>query len=124
MKDPPAAPNDQGSLYLMHPAMEALFPPERRIALPTRYTMCGGPALVAAFDYLARSLRNQRRDPRIDDACERIESVGQRGGARLQDQRRLDLVQLIVAHGRNLIEAGPRDDFRRARISFRTRSRR
>jgi iron complex transport system substrate-binding protein len=53
VKDAPAAPNDQGSLYLTHPALEALFPPERRIALPTRYTMCGGPALVAAFDYLA-----------------------------------------------------------------------
>jgi iron complex transport system substrate-binding protein len=56
VKDAPAAPNDQGSLYLTHPALEALFPPERRIALPTRYTMCGGPALVAAFDYLAGEL--------------------------------------------------------------------
>jgi hypothetical protein len=26
------------------------------VALPTRYTMCGGPALVAAFDYLADTL--------------------------------------------------------------------
>jgi len=56
VKDPPAAPNDQGALYFMHPAMEALYPPERRIALPTRFTMCGGPALVAAFDYLAGAL--------------------------------------------------------------------
>ena len=36
--------------------LRALYPPERRIALPTRYTMCGGPALVAAFDYLAASM--------------------------------------------------------------------
>jgi iron complex transport system substrate-binding protein len=56
VKDPPIAANDQGSLYFMHPAMAALFPPERRIALPTRFTMCGGPALVAAFDYLAGAL--------------------------------------------------------------------
>ncbi len=56
VKDPPSAPNDQGALYFMHPAMQALYPPERRIALPTRFTMCGGPALVAAFDYLAAAL--------------------------------------------------------------------
>lgn len=56
VKDPPSAPGDQGALYFMHPAMQALYPPERRIALPTRLTMCGGPALVAAFDYLAEAL--------------------------------------------------------------------
>ena len=27
VKDPPSAPNDQGALYFMHPAMAALFPP-------------------------------------------------------------------------------------------------
>ena len=29
---------DQGALYLTHPALRALYPPERRIVLPTRYT--------------------------------------------------------------------------------------
>jgi iron complex transport system substrate-binding protein len=53
LKDPPLKPQDQGALFFTHPAVEALYPPERRIALPTRFTMCGGPALVAAFDYLA-----------------------------------------------------------------------
>ncbi len=56
VKDPPAVPQDQGALYFMHPALQALYPPQRRVALPTRYTMCGGPALVAAFDYLADAL--------------------------------------------------------------------
>ena len=56
LKDPPSAAGDQGALYLTHPALQALYPPERRLALPTRLTMCGGPALVAAFDYLAASL--------------------------------------------------------------------
>ncbi|NWG25713.1 MAG: ABC transporter substrate-binding protein [Pseudorhodoplanes sp.] len=56
VKDPPRAPQDQGALYITHPALAALYPPDRRIALPTRYTMCGGPALVAAFDYLADTL--------------------------------------------------------------------
>jgi iron complex transport system substrate-binding protein len=53
LKDPPLKPQDQGALFFTHPAVKALYPPERRIALPTRLTMCGGPALVAAFDYLA-----------------------------------------------------------------------
>lgn len=53
LKDPPSAATDQGAMFLVHPALRDLYPPERRIALPTRYTMCGGPALVAAFDYMA-----------------------------------------------------------------------
>jgi len=46
-------PDGQGTLYLTHPALRALYPPARRIVLPARYTLCGGPALTAAFDYLA-----------------------------------------------------------------------
>lgn len=53
LKDPPSEAADQGALLLMHPALTALYPPERRIILPTRYTLCGGPALVEALDYLA-----------------------------------------------------------------------
>ena len=56
LKDPPREAHDQGALYLTHPALRALYPPERRIALPTRFTLCGGPALVAAFDYLAAAM--------------------------------------------------------------------
>lgn len=53
LKDPPNSATDQGAMFLVHPALRDLYPPERRVALPTRYTMCGGPALVAAFDYMA-----------------------------------------------------------------------
>lgn len=56
LKDPPSAPSDQGALYLTHPALRGLYPDNRRVALPTRYTMCGGPALVAAFAYMADTL--------------------------------------------------------------------
>ena len=45
-------PDSQGALYLTHPALRGLYPPDRRIILPTRYTLCGGPSLVAALDYL------------------------------------------------------------------------
>lgn len=60
LKDPPRAPSDQGALYLTHPAVRELYPDDRRVALPTRYTLCGGPALVAAFDYLAEAAARLR----------------------------------------------------------------
>jgi iron complex transport system substrate-binding protein len=49
-------PRDQGSVYLTHPALAALYPPQRRIILPARYTLCGGPALIAGLNYLAAQL--------------------------------------------------------------------
>lgn len=48
--------SDQGGYNLSHPALEALYPPQRRIILPPRYTICGGAALTEAFDYLAAVL--------------------------------------------------------------------
>ncbi len=47
---------DQGSAMLDHPALAALFPPERRLVLPERLTVCGGPMLVEAIDALAREI--------------------------------------------------------------------
>ena len=46
-------PNGQGALYLTHPALRELYPPSRRIILPARFTLCAGPSLIPAFDYLA-----------------------------------------------------------------------
>jgi iron complex transport system substrate-binding protein len=61
----PSSAADQGSYNLNHPALNALYPPQRRIVLPTRYTLCGGPALVAAFDYLAGLLTRLAQAPTI-----------------------------------------------------------
>ena len=61
LKDPPSAATDQGAMFLVHPALRELYPPERRVALPTRYTMCGGPALVAAFDHMADEMTRLTR---------------------------------------------------------------
>jgi iron complex transport system substrate-binding protein len=52
---PPA--EDQGAALLAHPALERLYPPERRIILPERLTVCGGPSLPAALDWLATEAR-------------------------------------------------------------------
>jgi iron complex transport system substrate-binding protein len=62
LKDPPGAPTDQGALYFTHPALRALYPPERRIPLPEKFSMCGGPALVAALDYLATVMESLARE--------------------------------------------------------------
>lgn len=65
LKDPPLQAEDQGALFFTHPAVAALYPADRRIALPTRYTLCGGPALIEALDYLADVLgRNSGRSDR------------------------------------------------------------
>jgi iron complex transport system substrate-binding protein len=45
-------PDGQGAMYLTHPALRELYPPSQRILLPSRFTLCGGPSLIAAFDYL------------------------------------------------------------------------
>jgi iron complex transport system substrate-binding protein len=44
---------DQGSALLLHPAVQALFPPERRIVLSDALFICGGPTLATAIDRLA-----------------------------------------------------------------------
>lgn len=59
----PPAESDQGSYNLSHPALAAAYPPERRIVLPPRYTICGGAALVEAFDYLTALLTRLAQSP-------------------------------------------------------------
>jgi iron complex transport system substrate-binding protein len=54
---------DQGRAMLLHPAIQSLFPPERRIVLPESLTVCGGPMLIAAMDQLAAQL--ERLTPRL-----------------------------------------------------------
>jgi iron complex transport system substrate-binding protein len=51
---------DQGTALLAHPALAALFPPERRIALPDRLTVCAGPATPEALRYLTQAARQLR----------------------------------------------------------------
>jgi len=60
LKDAPREATDQGALYLTHPALRAAYPPARRIDLPARYALCGGPALVEAMRYLESELKRLR----------------------------------------------------------------
>ncbi len=54
---------DQGSALLAHPALARLYPPARRIVLPDRLTVCGGPSLPAALDWLADQARRSAEAP-------------------------------------------------------------
>ena len=40
---------DQGTALLSHPVLTGLYPPSRRIVLPQRLVVCGGPSLPAAL---------------------------------------------------------------------------
>jgi iron complex transport system substrate-binding protein len=52
---------DQGSALLWHPALTDAVPPERRLYLPDRLTICGGPATPHAIDALAAEVRAKVR---------------------------------------------------------------
>jgi iron complex transport system substrate-binding protein len=56
---------DQGRAMLLHPAIMEMFPPERRIILPERLTVCAGPMLVDAMRMLASQI--SRLKPRDAD---------------------------------------------------------
>jgi iron complex transport system substrate-binding protein len=47
---------DEGSALLLHPALEKLYPPSRRIVIPEDLTVCGGPMLPDALDRLVAEL--------------------------------------------------------------------
>jgi iron complex transport system substrate-binding protein len=48
---------DEGSAMLLHPALEKLYPPSRRIVIPEDLTVCGGPMLPDALDRLVAELK-------------------------------------------------------------------
>jgi iron complex transport system substrate-binding protein len=52
---------DDGRAFLLHPALERFYPPERRIVLPERLTVCGGVMLAEALDVLTAELKRVAR---------------------------------------------------------------
>ncbi len=54
VSSPDPRPVDQGTALLSHPVLRALYPQARRIVLPERLVVCGGPSLPAALDWLTR----------------------------------------------------------------------
>jgi iron complex transport system substrate-binding protein len=52
---------DDGRAFLLHPALERFYPPDKRIVLPERLTVCGGVMLADALDVLAAELKRMGR---------------------------------------------------------------
>ncbi len=47
---------DQGQAFLLHPALERLYPRHRRLVVPDRLTVCSGPMLADALDRLTAEI--------------------------------------------------------------------
>jgi iron complex transport system substrate-binding protein len=52
---------DDGHAFLLHPALERLYPPSRRIVIPDRLTVCGGVMIADALDRLVSELKRVER---------------------------------------------------------------
>jgi iron complex transport system substrate-binding protein len=48
---------DDGRAFLLHPALERFYPPEKRIVIPDRLTVCGGLMLAEALEVLVAELK-------------------------------------------------------------------
>jgi iron complex transport system substrate-binding protein len=47
---------DEGRAFMLHPALERLYPASKRLVIPEKLTVCGGPRLSEALDRLASEL--------------------------------------------------------------------
>jgi len=47
---------DEGRAFMLHPALERFYPAAKRLVIPERLTVCGGPRLSEALDRLASEL--------------------------------------------------------------------
>jgi len=52
---------DDGSAFLLHPALERFYPPSKRIVIPERLTVCGGVMLADALDVLMKELKRVQK---------------------------------------------------------------
>ncbi len=47
---------DEGRAFMLHPALERYYPASKRLVIPEKLTVCGGPQLAEALDRLASEL--------------------------------------------------------------------
>lgn len=52
---------DNGTALFVHPALSNAIPLERRLIVPRKFTICGGPSTPAAIDVLASEIRAKVR---------------------------------------------------------------
>jgi iron complex transport system substrate-binding protein len=61
LSEPGDYAEDDGRAFLLHPALEHFYPPQKRIVIPERLTVCGGVMLADALDLLVRELQRVER---------------------------------------------------------------
>lgn len=54
--------DDEGRAFLLHPALEHFYPPSKRLVIPERLTVCGGPMVVDALDRIVSELERAERE--------------------------------------------------------------
>jgi iron complex transport system substrate-binding protein len=52
---------DEGEAFLLHPALERFYPPSKRLVVPEKLTVCGGPMLSEALERLVSELSRVAR---------------------------------------------------------------
>jgi iron complex transport system substrate-binding protein len=52
---------DEGEAFLLHPALERFYPPSKRLVIPEKLTVCGGPMLSEALERLVAELSRMAR---------------------------------------------------------------
>jgi iron complex transport system substrate-binding protein len=52
---------DDGRAFLLHPALQHFYPPDKRLVIPERLTVCGGVMLAEALDLLTAELKRVAR---------------------------------------------------------------
>jgi iron complex transport system substrate-binding protein len=53
---------DEGRAFLLHPALEHFYPPSKRLVVPERLTVCGGPMVVDALDRIVSEIMRAERE--------------------------------------------------------------
>jgi iron complex transport system substrate-binding protein len=56
-------PADQGAAVLHHPAIEAMYPPSRRIVIPGNQIVCGGPSLPLLLRTISAEVARLQKAP-------------------------------------------------------------
>ena len=52
---------DEGRAFLLHPALEHFYPPSKRLVVPERLTVCGGPMVADALDRIVSEIKRAER---------------------------------------------------------------
>jgi iron complex transport system substrate-binding protein len=52
---------DEGRAFLLHPALEHFYPPSKRLVVPERLTVCGGPMVADALDRIVNEITRAER---------------------------------------------------------------